>query len=105
MLPAEHRDTATTLHELGVVKVNQGQYEEAEQYLQQADLAAGAARRASRYGLTLQVLGVVKCKQGRYEEAERYYQQALHIQQKYCLRPSLRQIITLESFAGVLCER
>ncbi|NER99030.1 MAG: CHAT domain-containing protein, partial [Symploca sp. SIO1B1] len=84
ILGQEHRDVATSLHNLALLYQSQGRYEEAEPLLRQA---LEMRRRIlgqehPHVAASLNNLAVLYSSQGRYEEAEPLYLQALEMMRR-----------------------
>ena len=81
VLGMRHPSTASTLHALGQVRQDQGDYPTAEDYYQHAleIKKAVLGMRHPETASTLHALGQVRQNQGDYPTAEDYYQQALEI--------------------------
>jgi len=84
LLGAQHPETASSLHNLGMLYWKQGKYEQAEAYCQRAlaikeeQLGAHHLETAS----SLHDLGILYWQQGKYEQAEASYQRALAIKEE-----------------------
>jgi uncharacterized protein HemY len=79
----EHPTTAATLYELGRLALEQGQYTQAEEFLQGALLIKKKVRpEHPDTAITLHELGRLALEQGQYTQAEEFYQRALDIYEK-----------------------